>query len=74
MSIKVGDLVRIDHNDEIMELQLQEESGKDCVMVDSPVGQALIGRDIGDRFSVSTPNGVTPIKILEVNTGDALPF
>ena len=73
MSIKVGDLIKIDYNGKVMKLRLQEESGKDCVMVDSPVGQALIGKSIGDGFTVRLPWVVAEIKVLEVNAGDALP-
>ena len=73
MSIKAGDIVKIDYNGEIMELRLQEESGKNCAMVDSPVGQALIGKSIGDGFTVRLPWVVTEIKVLEINAGDALP-
>jgi transcription elongation GreA/GreB family factor len=73
MSIKVGDLVKIDYNGKVMKLRLQKEVDSNCVTVNSPIGQVLLGADVGDIFRVLTPNGVTVIKILEVNAGDALP-
>jgi transcription elongation factor GreA len=34
---------------------------------ESPVGRALIGRKIGEEFSVMTPGGVITMKISEIN-------
>ncbi len=73
MSIKAGDIVKIDYNGRVMKLRLQEESGKNCAMVDSPVGQALIGKSIGDGFTVKLPWVIKKIKVLGINAGDALP-
>jgi transcription elongation factor GreA len=33
---------------------------------ESPIGQALIGKRVGQTAQVSTPGGLTPIKILRV--------
>ncbi len=74
MSIKVGDLVRIKHNRaEIMELRLTEERCSNIVSPNSPVGQALLGKQKGDKFQAYTPDGIAEVKILGVNAGDALP-
>ena len=74
MSIKVGDLVRIKHNRaEIMELRLTEERCSNIVSPNSPVGQALLGKQKGDKFQAYTPDGIAEVEVLEVNAGDALP-
>ena len=74
MSIRVGDLVRIKHNRaEIMELRLTEERCSNIVSPNSPVGQALLGKQKGDKFQAYTPGGIVEVEILGVNAGDALP-
>ena len=41
------------------------ESGK--ISVTSPLGQALIGRGVGDEISVKAPGGIQEFEILEIN-------
>ncbi|WP_202080159.1 transcription elongation factor GreA [Caldalkalibacillus salinus] len=41
-------------------------SGK--ISNDSPMGQSLLGREIGEEVLVQTPGGEMKVKILEVNT------
>ena len=40
------------------------ENGK--ISVTSPLGQALIGKEVGDEISVTTPGGVQEFEILEI--------
>ncbi len=40
------------------------EKGK--ISVTSPLGQALIGREVGDAVKVRTPNGIQEYEILEI--------
>ena len=40
------------------------ENGK--ISVKSPIGQALIGREVGDEIKVKTPRGVQEFEILEI--------
>jgi transcription elongation factor GreA len=40
------------------------EKGK--ISVKSPIGQALIGREVGDEVKVNTPGGVQEFEILEI--------
>ena len=40
------------------------ENGK--ISVTSPMGQALIGRDVGDEIKVNTPRGIQEFEILEI--------
>ena len=41
------------------------EDGK--ISVKSPIGQALIGSDVGDEVRVQTPGGIQEFEILEIN-------
>ena len=41
------------------------ENGK--ISVTSPLGQALIGKEVGDEISVRTPGGVQEFEILEIH-------
>ncbi|MGO8821639.1 MAG: GreA/GreB family elongation factor, partial [Desulfomonilaceae bacterium] len=36
------------------------------ISVDSPVGKALIGREVGDVVEVRTPNGVRECEIIDI--------
>ena len=40
------------------------ENGK--ISVTSPLGQALVGREVGDEISVKTPRGVQEFEILDI--------
>lgn len=41
------------------------EKGK--ISVKSPIGQALIGSEVGDEIKVKTPGGVQVFEVLEIN-------
>lgn len=43
----------------------EPESGR--ISVTSPLGQALIGREVGDEINVKTPGGAQEFEILEIN-------
>ena len=72
MSIKVGDTIRLEYNGAIMELKLREEVCGDGVTVNSPIGQKLLAKKVGDKFQAYTPGGIVEVEILGVNAGDAL--
>jgi len=42
----------------------EPENGK--ISVRSPLGQALIGREVGDEIKVKTPGGIQEFEILEI--------
>ena len=39
----------------------------DSISVDSPVGKALVGKEVGDMVEISIPAGVVVYKVLQVN-------
>ena len=43
----------------------EPENGK--ISVQSPLGRALIGKEIGDEVRVATPGGIQEFEILEIN-------
>jgi len=43
----------------------EPENGR--ISVQSPLGQALIGKEVGDEITVKTPGGVQEFEILEIN-------
>ena len=43
----------------------EPENGK--ISVTSPLGQALIGHEVGDEINVKTPGGIEEFEILEIN-------
>jgi len=45
----------------------ESEPEKGRISVQSPLGQALIGREVGDEISVNTPGGVQEFEILEIS-------
>jgi len=43
----------------------EPENGR--ISVHSPLGQALIGKELGDEVTVKTPGGIQEFEILEIN-------
>ena len=56
--------------DEEIEYQLlgpyDSEPEKGKISVTSPLGQSLIGRNVGDEVTVKTPSGIQEFEILEI--------
>lgn len=44
----------------------ESEPEKGKISVTSPLGQALIGREVGDEVKVKTPGGIQEFEILEI--------
>ena len=44
----------------------ESEPEKGRISVVSPLGKALIGREVGDEIKVNTPNGMQEFEILEI--------
>jgi len=45
----------------------ESEPEKGKISVNSPMGQALIGREVGDEVKVKTPGGIQEYEILEIS-------
>ena len=45
----------------------ESEPAKGRISVLSPLGQALIGREVGDEVKVKTPGGIQEYEIVEIN-------
>ncbi len=72
MSIQIGDVIRFKYDDLVIEKRLADDVWEDITPL-SAVGQALLGKEIGDRFKVYIPatasnnNKMVDIEILGVN-------
>lgn len=66
MSIQVGNLVKFKYNDMIIEKRLAEDSWNDITPLSS-VGQAMLGKKVGDKFNVRVHKGTVEIEILGVS-------
>ena len=70
--VSIGCIVKVyDHAfDEEVEYQIigstESNPAKGLISNESPVGKALIGGHVGDTVAVSTPAGVSKLKILEI--------
>ena len=57
--------------DEVLEYTIvgsaEADPGQNKISNESPVGKALIGKQIGDIVDVNVPDGVIKFKILEIN-------
>lgn len=65
MSIQVGDIVKFKYDDMIIEKRLAEDSWNDITPLSS-VGQALLGKKVGDKFNVRVPDGVAEVEVLGI--------
>ena len=45
----------------------ESEPEKGKISVNSPIGRALIGREVGDEVKVKTPGGIQEYEILEIS-------
>lgn len=39
------------------------------ISVDSPIGQGLLGKEVGESVSITTPGGVMEFEVLEISIG-----
>ncbi len=66
-------LVDLDTDDEVCyQLLGPEESDvkKGSISVFSPIGQSIIGKEVGDEVTVKTPGGVRQLEVMEINSSD----
>ena len=62
-------LYNVDTDEEISYQLLgpyESEPEKGKISVKSPLGQALIGREVGDEIRVKTPGGIQEFEVLEI--------
>ncbi|MGB9680792.1 MAG: transcription elongation factor GreA [Minisyncoccia bacterium] len=68
--IGVGSRVKLKSEDGLKEFEIVGPEGIDLtngkISYESPLGQALIGKKVGDTFRVKTPKGEIKYKIVEI--------
>jgi transcription elongation factor GreA len=69
--IVVGSGVKVDQDGNVRHYQIvgppEADVLKGRISNDSPVGAALLGKQVGDTVEVNAPRGVIKIKILEID-------
>lgn len=63
-------LYNIDSDEEVSYQLLgpyESEPEKGKISVTSPLGQALIGREVGEEIKVNTPGGIQEFEVLEIS-------
>lgn len=69
-SVQVGSQVKIDKGGQIMNFKIVGSTEADPVAgkisLESPFGEALMGRAVGEEVEVDLPGGKTKCKILEI--------
>lgn len=71
----VGRILRVRYEDRGEEMDMafvgegETREGLRCVTVVSPIGQALLGRKVGDVVEVQAPRGVLRLRIVAVRPG-----
>jgi transcription elongation factor GreA len=69
----VATVLDLEYDDEIEYtivpgIEADYRAGK--ISVDSPLGQGLMGKTVGDEVEVETPGGITKLRVLEVRAGE----
>lgn len=68
--VQIGSVVILDANKEKQKFQIvgREEADptKDRISFESPVGQALLGKSLGAKFEVDSPEGRIKYKIVKI--------
>jgi transcription elongation factor GreA len=65
----VVSLVDLDTDDEIRYQllgPLEADVSKGSISVLSPIGQAMIGKSVGDEITVKTPGGVRQLEVMDI--------
>ena len=68
--IRTGSKVKFRQDGKLYErlcVYLDGHDVRKVVSPDSPVGQAMLGKSPGDKFTVNTPGGLAEVEILKVN-------
>jgi len=65
MSIKIGDLIMFKYDGMIIEKRLSDDAWEGITPL-SVVGQAMLGKNVGDKLKVHVPDGIAEIEVLKV--------
>jgi len=66
MSIQVGDIVKLKYDGLVIKKRLSTNAWTDITPL-SAAGQALLGKNVGDKFNVHVHKGTVEIEILGVS-------
>lgn len=66
MSIKLGNVAWFRVNGKRYCRRLSEDDGDNKISIIAPVGRALLGKNLGDKFRVQAPGGPVEVEIIDV--------
>lgn len=69
-SVKVLDLDMKDEEVFILVGPGEEDYDQNKILTTSPIGQALVGKQVGDEVTVPIPRGTLRLKVLEISFAD----
>ena len=68
--VRVLDLELNDEEDFILVGPGEEDYDQNKILLTSPIGQALVGKHIGDVVEVPIPKGTLKLRVLEISVAD----
>ena len=68
--VKVLDLVMKDEEEFILVGQGDEDYDQNKILLTSPIGQALVGKQVGDEVTVPVPRGTLKLRIVGITFDD----
>jgi transcription elongation factor GreA len=68
LKVRVLDLDLNEEEDFILVGPGEEDYDQNKILITSPIGQGLVGKQVGDRVEVKIPRGVLTLKVLEIST------
>jgi transcription elongation factor GreA len=68
LKVRVLDLDVKEEEDFILVGPGEEDYDENKILITSPIGQALVGKQVGDEVQVPIPKGVLKLKVLEIST------
>ncbi len=68
--VGIGSKVKVEQNGNTLEYEIvgdfEADPGNHKISSNSPIGMSLIGKRIGEDANITTPNGLTTLKIIKI--------
>ncbi|MGO9468953.1 MAG: transcription elongation factor GreA [Isosphaeraceae bacterium] len=68
LKVRVRDLDIQEEEDYILVGPGEEDYDQNKILITSPIGQSLVGKQVGDEVEVPIPKGVLKLKVLVIST------
>ena len=67
LKVRVLDLGENEEEDYILVGPGEEDYDQNKILITSPIGQGLVGKQVGDQVEVKIPRGILTLKVVEIN-------